>query len=51
MAMQETRNDKNDGTKGGLDARTEEGLYEKAITLLDRCKIAARRPGKGRAGA
>lgn len=39
MVMQETRNNKNYGLKGGQFARTEDDLYNKAITLLDKCKI------------
>jgi len=37
--MQETRNNKNYDLKGGQYARTEDELYKKAITLLDKCKI------------
>ena len=37
--MQETRNNKDYDLKGGQYARTEDELYKKAITLLDKCKI------------
>lgn len=39
MGMQETTNDKNYGLRGGHFARTEDELYKKAITLLNKCKI------------
>ena len=42
--MQETNNE-NKGFKGGRYARTEEELYEKAIALLDKCKIETPRKG------
>jgi len=41
--MQETRNNKNKGIKGGQYARTEKELYIKAIALLDKCKIETQR--------
>jgi hypothetical protein len=44
--MQETRNNKNDTIQGGRYARTEEELYEKAIALLDKCKIEAPQSGQ-----
>jgi hypothetical protein len=44
--MQETKNNKNSGIKGGRYARTEEELYEKAIALLDKCKIEPRHSGQ-----
>jgi hypothetical protein len=44
MVMQKTRNNnKNKGLEGGQYARSEEELYKKAIGLLDKCKIEARR--------
>jgi len=43
MDMQEIREDIGGMFEGGRYARTEEELYEKAITLLDKCKIE--RPG------
>lgn len=42
MVMQKIRN-KNKGFKGNQYARSEEELYKKAIELLDKCKIDARR--------
>jgi hypothetical protein len=40
MAMQqETPTHKDKGFRGGQYARTEEELYEKAIALLEKCKI------------
>ena len=44
--MQETKNYKNDTIQGGQYARTEEELYEKAIALLDKCKIEAPHSGQ-----
>ena len=49
MVMQETRTNKNNDIKGGRYARTEEELYEKAIALLDKCKIEPQRTDQGRA--
>ena len=46
MVMQETRNNKNHGLKGGQFARTEDELYKKAITLLDKCKIETQHEGQ-----
>jgi hypothetical protein len=43
--MQETHNNKNKGFKGGRYARTEAELYEKALALLDKCKIETPRTG------
>ncbi len=40
--MQESRNKKNNGFKGGRYARTEEELYKKALALLDKCKVETR---------
>jgi hypothetical protein len=36
----------NESSEGGKYARTEEELYEKAIALLEKCKIEARRSGQ-----
>jgi hypothetical protein len=42
--MQRIRNNKkNKGFESGHYARTEEELFKKAIGLLDKCKIEARR--------
>ena len=49
MMMQETRNNKNIGIKGGRYASTEEELHKKAIALLDKCKIEPQRTDHGRA--
>jgi len=38
-----TRENENESPGGGKYARTEEELYEKAIALLEKCKIEARR--------
>jgi hypothetical protein len=46
MVMLETRDNENEGSGGGKYARTEEELYEKAIALLEKCKIEARRSGQ-----
>jgi hypothetical protein len=43
MVMQRTRKNKKKGFEGGQYARSEEELYKKAIGLLDKCKIEARR--------
>jgi hypothetical protein len=37
--MQKTREKMNEIFEGGRYARTEEELFEKAIALLDKCKI------------
>ena len=50
MVMQETRNHKNKGFKGGQYARTEDELYKKAIALLDKCKIESQYSGQEAAG-
>ena len=40
LAMQEeTPTNRNEGFQGGRYARSEEELYEKAIALLEKCKI------------
>jgi hypothetical protein len=46
MVMLETRDNENEGSQGSQYACTEEELYEKAIALLERCKIEARRSGQ-----
>jgi hypothetical protein len=40
MVMQKISYKQNESFEGGLYASTEEELYEKAITLLEKCKIA-----------
>jgi hypothetical protein len=44
MAMQKTREKMNEIFEGGRYARTKEELFEKAIALLDKCKIEPSRP-------
>ncbi len=44
--MEETRSDKNEGLGGGRYARTEEELYEKAIALLEKCKMETQDSGQ-----
>ena len=46
MVMQEICNKEEVGFEGGQYARTEEVLYEKAIALLEKCKIETRRSGQ-----
>ena len=46
MVMQEICNNAEVGFEGGQYARTEEELYEKAIALLEKCKIETRRSGQ-----
>jgi len=43
MVMQEIRDSENRGFEEGQYARTEEELYEKALALLEKCKIETRR--------
>ena len=45
MAMQKTREKLNETFEGGRYAGTEEELFEKAIALLDKCKIESSQPG------
>ena len=46
LAMQEeTPTNRNEGFQGGRYARSEEELYEKAIALLEKCKIEPGRSG------
>jgi hypothetical protein len=40
---QSTHDDENEGFEGGRYARTEQELYEKAIALLEKCKVEDRR--------
>lgn len=44
--MLKTRDNENEGFEGGQYANTEEELYEKAIALLEKCKIEAQRSGQ-----
>jgi hypothetical protein len=46
MVMLESCENEKESTKGGKYARTEEELYEKAIALLEKCKIDARPLGQ-----
>lgn len=43
MPEQSTHDDENKGFEGGRCARTEQELYEKAIALLEKCKVEDRR--------
>jgi hypothetical protein len=47
VVMQRIRNNniKKKGLEGGHYARTEEELYKKAIGVLEKCKVEARREG------
>jgi hypothetical protein len=42
--MQKIREKINEKFEGGRYARTEEELYDKAIALLDKCKIESSQP-------
>jgi len=44
MVMQKTHERTNEILNGGRYARTEEELFEKAIALLEKCKIEPSRP-------
>jgi hypothetical protein len=44
--MQEVINNKDEVFAGGRYARTEEELFDKAIALLDKCKMTARPSGQ-----
>jgi hypothetical protein len=44
MAMEKTREKINETIQDGRYARTEEELFEKAIALLEKCKIEPLRP-------
>ncbi len=46
MTQEETPTNKDKGFRGGRYARTEEELYERAIALLEKCKIEPRRSGQ-----
>ena len=46
MIMLETCENENESFEGGKYANTEEELYEKAIALLEKCKIEARHSGQ-----
>ena len=47
MVMQEqTPTNKDKGFRGGRYARTEEELYEKALALLEKCRIEPGRSGQ-----
>jgi hypothetical protein len=46
MVMQKTPTNKNISLQGGKYARTEQELYKKAITLLDKCKIETQSSGR-----
>jgi hypothetical protein len=43
MVRHETRSNENKSLDGDKYARTEEELYNKALALLDKCKIESRR--------
>jgi len=49
MMQDETPTNKDKGFRGGRYARTEEELYEKAITLLEKCKIEPGHSGQEKA--
>ena len=44
LVMQQTQNNK--AFKGGRYARTEDELYKKALTLLEKCKIETQYSGR-----
>jgi len=46
MVMHEIRDNEKAGFERGQYARTEEELYEKALTLLEKCKIETRLSGQ-----
>ena len=46
MVMQEMRDREEEGFEGGRYACTEEELYRKAITLLEKCKIETQSSGQ-----
>jgi hypothetical protein len=46
MVMQEISDNEEIGFAGGQYARSEEELYEKAIALLEMCKIETRLSGQ-----
>jgi hypothetical protein len=45
--QEETPTNKDKGFQGGRYALTEEELYEKAIALLENCKVELGRSGQG----
>jgi hypothetical protein len=46
MVMLKTFDDQEEGSMDGRYARTEEELYEKAIALLEKCRIEAQSTGQ-----
>ena len=44
--MQEITDNKDEGFAGGRYARTEEELFDKAIALLDKCKVMTESSGR-----
>jgi hypothetical protein len=46
MVMLKTVDDQEEGSMDGRYARTEEELYEKAIALLEKCRIEAQSTGQ-----
>jgi hypothetical protein len=46
VRQEESPTNKDKGFQGGRYARTEEELYEKAIALLEKCKIELGRSGQ-----
>jgi hypothetical protein len=44
--QEETPTNKDKGFQGGRYARTEDELYEKAIALLEKCKVELGRSGQ-----
>jgi len=46
MVMQEIRENEKAGFERGQYARSEEELYEKALVLLEKCKIETRLSGQ-----
>ena len=46
VGMQEFTDNKDEGFAGGRYARTEEELFDKAIALLDKCKVMTESSGR-----
>lgn len=46
MVMQRIKTDKDKGLQGGRYARTEDELYEKALALLEKCRIETQSSGQ-----
>jgi len=46
ITQEDTLTNKDEGFRGGRYARTEGELYEKAIVLLEKCKIEPGRSGQ-----